>query len=214
MAMDEAGELRWEPGQAVAAARAATPPVAGATCLPMLIEQADRFCSNAWELSQGLELPPFNIVHAMRLTGNFDIGAAHCALRNLVAMHEALRVGIPAGGLLIRGVILTMGEREWILLIAAEHLTIDGRSFSVLLDDFSELYAAKLDGTVPSPDAPESTYSELVRDEVERCTSAERKEALDFWSDRLSEMGAVPAIRLPIPLPPTNAPPAAAAPLV
>jgi hypothetical protein len=64
--------------------------------------------------------------------------------------------GFPAGGPLVRAAAWRVDERHHLLSVVLHHLTCDGPSVPILLDELAECYAADVEGRPPAlePDPP------------------------------------------------------------
>ncbi|HEV8244497.1 MAG TPA: amino acid adenylation domain-containing protein, partial [Polyangiaceae bacterium] len=84
------------------------------------------------------------------------------------------------GGPLLRAQLLKQGDREHVLLFTAHHLICDGWSSSVLVDDLSRLYSARVAGRANDlpPATPFSEYAALREAEARTAESAADR---DYW---------------------------------
>ncbi|WP_432113204.1 amino acid adenylation domain-containing protein [Streptomyces sp. S1] len=91
--------------------------------------------------------------------------------------------------------LLTLAEREHVLLVTVHHIVSDGWSVGVLLRDLAELYRSRLDGTPARLPALRARYA----DHAHRLRDALDGGALDgqlaHWRERLA--GPLPVLDLP-----------------
>ena len=99
-------------------------------------------------------------------------------------------------GPVLRCALYVRGPGEHALLLATHHLSLDGSSVMLLLQDLQRLYGALAQGleTVPEP-AGHQEYDAFVRWQSEWLASAEADRARDGWREQLA--GCTPVLSLP-----------------
>jgi amino acid adenylation domain-containing protein len=99
-------------------------------------------------------------------------------------------------GPVLRCALYGRGPREHVLLLATHHLSLDGGSLLLLIQDLQRLYGALAQGldTVPEPVANRD-YGEFVRWQSEWLASPEAARARDWWHEQLA--GCTPVLNLP-----------------
>ncbi|MFF8293484.1 amino acid adenylation domain-containing protein [Streptomyces sp. NPDC016309] len=120
-------------------------------------------------------------------SGQFGAGGVDEAVR------AAVSVSVPADRPpLLRATLLRTGEREAVLVVALHHAVVDGWSFRLLDEEFSELYRAAVENRPPRlPELP-VTFGAYAR--AQRAAAAGRgpgqgrgqdsgpsDEAMDYW---------------------------------
>ncbi|HZI06770.1 MAG TPA: condensation domain-containing protein, partial [Archangium sp.] len=99
-------------------------------------------------------------------------------------------------GPVLRCALYGWGPREHVLLLATHHLSLDGSSLLLLIQDLQRLYGALAQGldTMPEPVANRD-YGEFVRWQSEWLTGPEADRARDWWREQLA--GCTPVLNLP-----------------
>ncbi|MEV3987824.1 amino acid adenylation domain-containing protein [Streptomyces sp. NPDC049837] len=81
---------------------------------------------------------------------------------------------------LLRATLLRTGERDAVLALALHHAVIDGWSFRLLDQEFSELYRAAVENRPPElPDLP-TTFGAYARTQRQQAQSAP-DDAMEYW---------------------------------
>jgi len=97
---------------------------------------------------------------------------------------------------LLRLKLLRFASQEHVLLLTMHHLVSDGWSIGVLIQEFSLLYRAYLDGLPsPLPDIP-LQYADFAQWQREWLQGKFLEEQLAFWKKELA--GSPPVLQLPI----------------
>jgi amino acid adenylation domain-containing protein len=91
----------------------------------------------------------------------------------------------------IRFHVFERREDEWVLLLVAHHLVIDGQSAPGLLSELFALYAAFCDGKVPAAAPAGAGYREFVAWERAYLEGQECRGDLEYWRERLKRPRAV-----------------------
>ncbi|HEX8472816.1 MAG TPA: condensation domain-containing protein [Pyrinomonadaceae bacterium] len=112
-------------------------------------------------------------------------------------------------GPMFRVKLFSRSAREYVLLVTAHHIVIDGWSFWVLLDDLQSLYAAEKTGADASLPALDSRYTDYVYWSNAMLGQPEGERQWSYWQSRLS--GELPLLDIPTskPRPPVQTYPAA-----
>ncbi|HEX8436100.1 non-ribosomal peptide synthetase/type I polyketide synthase [Archangium sp.] len=99
-------------------------------------------------------------------------------------------------GPVLRCALYGRGPREHALLLATHHLSLDGGSLMLLLQDLQRIYGALAQGRDVDP-VPAGTrdYGEFVQWQAEWLASAEGVRARDYWREQLA--GCAPVLNLP-----------------
>ncbi len=100
-----------------------------------------------------------------------------------------------AEDLMLRATLIERSAHEHVLLIRMHHIAADAHSDSVLYDELSEIYNARVQGRAPRlPELP-IQYSDFAVWERERLRGALLDELRSYWARQLE--GAPPLLRLP-----------------
>ncbi|QGV77459.1 non-ribosomal peptide synthetase [Streptomyces ficellus] len=89
-----------------------------------------------------------------------DVGPGGVAAAVRAAVSGPLPADRPP---LLRATLLRTGERDAVLAVALHHAAIDGWSFRLLDQEFSELYGAAVENRPPDLPALETTYGDYAR---------------------------------------------------
>ena len=110
---------------------------------------------------------------------------------------DAARPYALAHGPVLRCVLYARGPGEHVLLLAAHHLSLDGGSLMLLLQDLQRIHGALVQGREAPPlDAGTRDYGEFVRWQAAWLDSAEGLAARDWWREQLA--GCAPVLDLPL----------------
>ncbi len=110
-------------------------------------------------------------------------------------VEEARRPFDLARDLMLRGVVVRLGERESAVLLVLHHIASDGWSMGVLTREIEAHYeAARRGGVAPLPPLP-TQYADHAVSQRARLEGPQLAAALAFWRERLA--GAPPALTLP-----------------
>ncbi|MGE8391444.1 amino acid adenylation domain-containing protein [Pseudomonas sp. BIGb0427] len=122
---------------------------------------------------------------------HLDLGALDAAEREqrvrALAEHQSLQPFDLARGPLLRVLLLKLKADEHVLLMTLHHIVSDGWSMNVLIEEFSQLYAAHLGKQVPALAALPIQYSDYAL--WQRCwlEAGEKQRQLDYWRAQLGE---------------------------
>ncbi|MFC9842953.1 amino acid adenylation domain-containing protein [Streptomyces sp. NPDC127595] len=89
-----------------------------------------------------------------------------------------------------------LGTEEYLFVLVAHHLLIDGWSVSVLRAELAELYRAAVEGRPPAPalrddqGPPRPQYADVALRRAERLRAGRERPGLDWWLDRLRDLPA------------------------
>ncbi|GAA0644516.1 hypothetical protein GCM10010174_79380 [Kutzneria viridogrisea] len=111
-----------------------------------------------------------------------------------LALAESVRAFDLANGPVMRTHLVRLSATEHLLLVSVHHISFDGWSTGVLLDEFSELYAARQENRPPVlPDLPVQYADYAV---WQRCLLDEGHlaKARDYWRDQLAGILEIPAL--------------------
>jgi amino acid adenylation domain-containing protein len=99
-------------------------------------------------------------------------------------------------GPVLRCILYMRGPREHVLLLATHHLSLDGGSVLLLLQDLQRLHGALAGGreSVPEPWGSRE-YDDFVRWQEAWLASPEADRARDWWREQLA--GSTPVLNLP-----------------
>ncbi|MDD1015718.1 non-ribosomal peptide synthetase [Pseudomonas rubra] len=101
-----------------------------------------------------------------------------------------------AGGPLLRVLLLKLAADQHVLLMTLHHIVSDGWSMNVLIEEFSQLYAAHLGNQAPTLAALPIQYSDYAL--WQRCwlEAGEKERQLEYWRAKLGEEH--PPLELPL----------------
>lgn len=85
-----------------------------------------------------------------------------------------------ARGPLIRGRLIVSSDTEWILVLCAHHVVVDGSSWEILIRELAELYSARRENRRPRLPQAQS-FEEYLDLEREYRASGKAAEAEAFW---------------------------------
>ncbi|WP_438016891.1 amino acid adenylation domain-containing protein [Sorangium sp. So ce315] len=108
-----------------------------------------------------------------------------------------------AEGPLLRATLLTLGDREHVLLLTMHHVVADGWSLGVLVRELGALYAASLDGRPPALPALAVQYSDYAVWQRRWLESGELERQVDYWRRHLEGLPRL-QIRTDRPRPPVQ----------
>ncbi|MER7110052.1 non-ribosomal peptide synthetase [Streptomyces sp. NPDC000229] len=101
------------------------------------------------------------------------------------AVREAVSGPLPADRPpLLRATLLRTGERDAVLVVALHHAVIDGWSFRLLDQEFSELYRAAVEDGRPALPVLATTYGAYARAQREQATETldgAMDKAMEYW---------------------------------
>ena len=110
---------------------------------------------------------------------------------------------------MMRGVLIRIGERDHLFAIVAHHIACDGWSKSVLFGELGELYAGLVDGR-PAELAPlPIQYADFALWQRRSLEGSALDDQVSYWRQALA--GAAPALELPTDRPRPSTPQAAGA---
>ncbi len=101
-----------------------------------------------------------------------------------------------AGGPVIRGRLLRLGDQEHVLLITQHHIVSDGWSVSILVRDVAALYTAFCRRESDPLPPLEIQYADYAQWQRSRLQGEELARQLDFWKSHLA--GAPALLSLPL----------------
>ena len=108
---------------------------------------------------------------------------------------EARRPFDLARDLMLRGVVVRLGERQHAVLLVLHHIAADGWSLGILSRELAAHYeAARQGGSAPLPPLP-TQYADHAAWQRQRLDEPQLAEQIAFWRERLA--GAPPALALP-----------------
>lgn len=82
--------------------------------------------------------------------------------------------------------LFSLKPDDHILLINIHHISNDGRSVEIMLDELGVLYVSELTGESDNLPPAEKEYYDFVRQQKEFVTSEEAKKKIDYWKNELS----------------------------
>lgn len=85
-----------------------------------------------------------------------------------------------AAGPLFRFILFDLGNQHWAVLLVTHHIIVDGWSWGVLLEEFGEVYTAKVTGCV-LPHRPALQYRDYVSWERSPSQRARMASAESYW---------------------------------
>ncbi len=112
-----------------------------------------------------------------------------------IAMEEAQRPFDLSRGPLLRATLLTLAEREHVLILVVHHIAADGWSLGLFVDELGQIYSAFRQG-LPSPLAElELQYRDFAVWQQGWFETGGLRAQMDYWKGRLS--GRLPLLDLP-----------------
>lgn len=97
----------------------------------------------------------------------------------------------------LRAKVLRASPAEHYVVLVFDHLVVDAWSRGLLLTELSQAYAAARAGEHHGLEPVAYTYRDYVRDRHAVLDGPDRARLLDFWSQNLHGVGAIPALSLP-----------------
>jgi amino acid adenylation domain-containing protein len=98
---------------------------------------------------------------------------------------------------LVRLVLISLSEREHVLLVVLHHLVADGWSVGILLQEVTGAYVRLVRG-LPEPPEPAVQYADYVVWQREQSATEHASRSLSYW---LQQLSGVPPLDLPTDLP-------------
>lgn len=99
-------------------------------------------------------------------------------------------------GPLLRSYLFKRSDTDHVLLLVASHISLDGWSYWILLDELKQLYAANCEGRSISLPPLAATYTDFTRWQRELLSGPEGEELWQYWKNELS--GELPVLNLPL----------------
>lgn len=99
-----------------------------------------------------------------------------------------------AGGPLVRGRLITLGDQERILVLVVHHAVTDNWSYGVLLRDLAAAYAAFAEGREPALPALPLQFADFAAWQRQAFESGALDEHAQYWRRLLAELPARPAL--------------------
>ena len=99
-----------------------------------------------------------------------------------------------AKGPLLRIKIVRLEPEDHVALFTSHHIVCDGWSTNVILDEFAQLYSAKVEGRSASLPAPKS-FLEYAREQSREKNSPATKQVEEYWLTQFEE--PAPVLELP-----------------
>ncbi|HVM89005.1 MAG TPA: amino acid adenylation domain-containing protein [Puia sp.] len=97
-------------------------------------------------------------------------------------------------GPLFRMALFKLADREHYLTLSAHHITCDGWSFGIIMEDLGKLYSAYVQGSLPDlPHAPQ--FGNYAEDQLNFEKSDEYKKTEQYWLDQY--LHNVPLLDIP-----------------
>jgi len=96
---------------------------------------------------------------------------------------------------LIRAALVRLAPHEYIFLIVAHHIVLDGESSSIILEELAALYTQRLTGVEGRVRNIECEYRDYAVNENEWLASDRARESFEYWREELD--GAPALLRLP-----------------
>ncbi|MGB6222958.1 non-ribosomal peptide synthetase [Haloferula sp.] len=143
----------------------------------------------ALEYADHSELP-LRKVDLSHLTSEERMAAARRLAREEMRIPFDLQTGP-----ILRASLYHLDARLHLLTIAAHHIATDGWSIGVLVREFSEIYAALLQGDSPNLPKLSIDYADYAAWQRSWLTGARLETQLNFWRTQLD--GAIPALEIP-----------------
>ncbi|QSQ18814.1 non-ribosomal peptide synthase/polyketide synthase [Pyxidicoccus parkwayensis] len=151
------------------------------------------FASRDGEPEQLIHPPATLPLPVVDLSG-LPASARQAEARRLAA-EEALRPFDLSKGPLLRATLLSLGEKEHLLLLTMHHIVSDGWSMGVLVREFCALYAAHVDGTAARLPPMPVQYADFAMWQRGWLRDAALETRLDYWKRQLA--GAPALLELP-----------------
>lgn len=148
---------------------------------------------NGWSWSTGTELAELLPWRWPRVTAALAAGAMMAMSGTLVqrltgnAMASPEILGISSGA--------TLDEHEYVLVLAMHHIISDGWSMQVLVDEFVELYTARVQGRSPALNPLPIQYADYAVWQHDWMAAGERDRQLTYWKQQLGDEH--PVLQLP-----------------
>lgn len=86
---------------------------------------------------------------------------------------------------MLRAHLIRLEEEDHILLLLLHHISTDGWSNSILVDDLMELYSARLENRTPQLDALPIQYADYAAWQRKHLAGKYLEEQLDWWGEQL-----------------------------
>lgn len=126
------------------------------------------------------------------------------ALQQAVAQHaseEAGRAFDLSKDLMLRAKLLKVAADQHILLVTMHHIASDGWSVSILINEFSALYQAYVEGKVNPLEPLAIQYADYANWQREWLQGPVLSDQLDYWIDQLADLPSVHNLPLDYPRP-------------
>ena len=98
-------------------------------------------------------------------------------------------------GKVLRAYLFSRGTEDHVLLINLHHISNDGRSFEIMLDELAKLYQSELTGAPDNLLPAENYYHDFVKLQEEFVQGSTAKQQTDYWLSELE--GRLPDLDLP-----------------
>ncbi len=135
-----------------------------------------------------VEVPAADAVHAADRVRRVAVQTlSEAELATAVREHGEAAVGrlAPAAGAMVEVVWFDRGERPGLLLVAVNHLAIDGVSWRILLPDLFQAWGDILSGREPALDTGGTSLRRWAQRAAERATQPGILAELDHWTGTL-----------------------------
>lgn len=90
-----------------------------------------------------------------------------------------------AGDLTLRARVISLSEREFLLVLCLHHISGDGVSLNILRRELSRFYAAYHRGEAPPPEDPPAQYSDFARRQRARWEAGGHEASIAYWRAKL-----------------------------
>ena len=102
-------------------------------------------------------------------------------------VHEVVtqRFNLQEGGLLLRARLLRLGEREHVAVLVMHHIVSDAWSTGILVEEFTELYRAEVEGRVAALKALRIQYADYAAWQRKWLQGEELERQLNYWRNTL-----------------------------
>ncbi|MET0497202.1 MAG: amino acid adenylation domain-containing protein [Steroidobacteraceae bacterium] len=128
-----------------------------------------------------------------------DLGAEPCATRDSEAAAQARRVAYApfdlASGALFRVALIRLAADEHVLVVAMHHIVSDGWSMQIVVDEFVELYRARIEGRAHRLEPLRIQYGDYALWQRNWLEAGERDRQLAYWTATLGTEH--PVLQLP-----------------
>ncbi|MFG6449809.1 condensation domain-containing protein, partial [Roseateles sp. BYS180W] len=101
-----------------------------------------------------------------------------------------------SAGPLLRIRLIRLDDNEQVLVVVMHHIVSDGWSIQLIVEEFAELYAARLESRAPTLRPLDIQYADYALWQRDLLAAGERDRQLAYWTEHLG--GTAPALQLPV----------------